>query len=261
MVEFDNMKARSRYFRLMLYPDNIKHALAIEKIKDGYAEEYAGIVHRGFEDETKEHEHYVLEFVNPRKTESVCQVLGLTNDLGEPDDQFCRAVLKKQNNPVLRQINSCLVYLLHLNSPEKEQYTLSDVFGTPAMIERTRRAVLAFLGDGLPMNEAILGCLDYIQHTEGVLKVSTFTRWLCNSENFKARNSWLVRESLLEHNQAIFAAKHRAEMAALVNPSTGVVLEDEFTESGPELGKMERMGDLEDLQLYLHEKGRLGFYD
>ena len=57
MADFENIKARSRYFRILLYTDNPVHCKAFDIIKNGYSEEYLGIVHKASDGGEKEHIH------------------------------------------------------------------------------------------------------------------------------------------------------------------------------------------------------------
>ena len=117
MAKFDNLTARSRYFRVLLYPDNVQHQAAFTAIKAVYAGDYIGIIHKE-QDGEKEHIHIVLWFDNPRKTESVCRVLGFVDDLGTPDDQFIRAICKQQGRRVEQQLKSSCIYLNQYSKTE-----------------------------------------------------------------------------------------------------------------------------------------------
>ena len=47
---FDNLHARSRYFRVQLYPDNQLHADIFSRIKsDCIADSYVGITHKAIQ--------------------------------------------------------------------------------------------------------------------------------------------------------------------------------------------------------------------
>lgn len=202
--KFDNLTARTRYFRCLLYPDNPQHAAAISLIKSGYAEQYLGIVHKAAEDGEKEHHHIVLVFDNPRITSSVCTVLGLVDASGAPDDQFCRAIVKKQDRPVDQQLSSCCVYLTHRNAPEKEQYSLDDLYGTEELRRKTAKWVLKTESKEFDMPDSVLAVLDWISSQDNIIKAYSFGRWLANSPYWKANNNRIVWSALKEHNLRIW---------------------------------------------------------
>lgn len=201
--KFSNIDARSRYFRVLLYPDNEIHAAAIDQIKNGYADEYIGITHTE-QDGEKEHQHFVLLFDNPRKTFTVCQMLGLVDALGMPDDQFVRAIVKKQKRKVDQQLKDCCVYLTHRNAPEKEQYEVSQLFGSQSRIKWTAKQVLKYESNEFDMPDCVLGVLDWISSQDDIIKVYSFGRWLCNSPYFKANNNRIVWAAIKEHNLLIW---------------------------------------------------------
>lgn len=201
--KFDNLKARSRYFRVLLYPDCAEHAAAIEVIKNGYPDEYIGITHLA-QDGEKEHQHFVLLFDNPRKTETVCEKLGLVSPLGLADDQFVRAIVKKQKRKVDQQLKDCCVYLTHRNAPEKEQYEVSQLFGDQARIKWTAKQVLKYESQEIDMPDCVLGILDWIASQDDIIKVYSFGRWLANSPYFKANNNRIVWAAIKEHNLRVW---------------------------------------------------------
>lgn len=209
--KFDNLKARSRYFRVLLYPDNPSHAAALEIIKDRYANSYVGIVHRAIPDIEKEHIHIVLWFDNPRRTESICRVLGFVDPTDLPDDKFVRAVVKSAKRRSDRQLRDCCIYLIHKNAPEKEQYDISDLFGSPDLIEWVRKQVIKYDLHELDMSDSVMGVLEWISHQEGYISAVSFGRWLCQSPYFRANNTRIVWAVLKEHNVKIYHDKNPIE--------------------------------------------------
>lgn len=186
---------KSRYFALLLYPDNDIHVSVLSKIVSEYPD-HIGIWHNETED-NKRHCHLYLSFPNPRKAANVAEEIGL------PDAQFCRALFGS--------FRDCLLYLTHINQPEKERYSTSDLFGSPALLERYRRAEIAFLRKALDMSEAVLGCIDWIEQQAGIISASAFARWACSNAYFKGVSHPLVRMALDEHNQREYAKKRRIE--------------------------------------------------
>lgn len=207
-MAFSNLTARSRYFRLLLYTDNVQHMAAFDAIKKGYAEEYVGIVHRAQEGIEKEHVHIVLCFVNPRVTSSVCQVLGFLDALGAPDDQFVRAIVKEQSRKVDQQLKSCCVYLTHRNAPEKEQYSPDDLFGTKSRVDWVRKQTIKYESNEFDMSDCVLAALDWIQAQDDEISVATLARYLANSPYWKCNNNKFLWACLREHNLKIYHIKN-----------------------------------------------------
>lgn len=201
--KFDNLNARSRYFRVLLYPDNPAHVAALEIIKDRYKDDYVGIKHIG-QDGDKDHYHLILWFKNPRSTASVCRVLGFVDPTDLPDDKFVRAIVKSAKRKTDRQLKACCVYLTHKSAPEKEQYDISDLFGNSDYIEFTRKEIVKYDLHEIDMPDSVLGCLDFIRDQDDFIPASVFGRWLCNSPYFKAHNNRIVWAALKEHNVKIY---------------------------------------------------------
>lgn len=199
-----NLEMRSRYFRLLLYPDNVLHQSVIDKIRSyDVSEQFLGIVHRAQEGE-KEHQHYVLFFENPRLTASLCASLGMVDGAGEPDDQFIRAITKKQNRKVDSQIKDCCIYLTHRNAPEKEQYPVSDLFGSEERIQFTAHQIIKYESQSFDMADSVYAVLQWISQQEGYIRVYSFGKWLCQSPYFKCNGNKIVWAALREHNLNVY---------------------------------------------------------
>ena len=204
--KFKNIEARSRYFRCLLYPDNELHSLAIEKLKE-YADDYVGITHTE-QDGEKEHQHYVLIFKNPRKTATVCRELGFVDGLDMPDDQFVRAIVKQQKRKVDSQLKDCLIYLTHRNAPEKEQYEVSQLIGSPEWIKYTAKQIQKYESQEFDMCDSVSGILDWIAAQDGIIKAYTFGKFVTNSPYFKANSNKIVWAALKEHNLRVYNDQH-----------------------------------------------------
>ena len=208
-VKYDreNLDARSRYFRILLYTDNPVHMAAFDKIKQGVSDEYLGIVHRAIDGE-KEHVHCVLMFVNPRQTKTVCYSLGLVDELGVPDDQFVRAIIKRQKREVDQQLDSACIYLTHRNAPEKEQYPMDDVFGTSSRIKWLDKKVTKYMQKQYDMSDSVSAVIDWISHQDDTVTAYQLGKWLANTPHWKANSNWFVRAVLREHNLRIYKEKN-----------------------------------------------------
>lgn len=205
MSKFENLTARSRYFRCLLYPDNPLHAAAMDMIPQ-YADEYIGIVHTE-QDGEKEHKHFVLFFDNPRVTATVCKALGFVDPTGLPDDQFVRAIVKNQKRKVDQQLKDCCVYLTHRNAPEKEQYPTTLLFGAKDRIAWTAKQVMKYESQEFDMSDCVSAVLDWIARQDDFIRVYSFGKWLCNSPYFKANNNKIIWAAIREHNLRIYNEK------------------------------------------------------
>ena len=193
--------SKSRHFKILLYPDNEKHQWILENIINANDIDYIGILHKG-DEESKEHYHLFLSFPNPRKCECVAAEFGFFDSDGNPDIQFCR--------PVTGRLDNGLVYLTHLNSPEKEQYLSSDLFGTKFMLQKYHKAELRYLRSEFDMSDCVLALLDWIDSQHSVIRVSSLLRWACGSPYFKAVSHPMVRMALDEHN-SLYARRERSD--------------------------------------------------
>lgn len=232
---FVNADARSRYFRLLLYPDNSQHSALIDRIKAGEIADdgFLGIMHQAIEGIEKEHYHFVLFFVHPRETAVLCKHFGFVNDLGEPDDTFVRAIVRAQNRDVDKQITSCTIYLTHRNAPEKEQYDFSSVFGSDDRKADLLRDLIKYESTHLDMSDAVLAVLDYIStFGNDFIRIIPFGKWLCKSPYFKCNGNKLVWAALREHNLNVLRDKQKDWIPAdgfdTVNPDFEELSDDEW---------------------------------
>lgn len=174
---------KSRHIALLLYPDNEKHLDILARIKEEHPE-YIGIMHHG-DDDIKEHFHIYLCFPNPVFASSVSQTLDL-------EENLCR--------PLFGQFRDSLVYLVHRNAPEKEQYNVSDCFGSPALLHKLERYVMRYERSEVDTAEAVEGCIDWICKQQSYISYTAFVRWVLSTAFFKGASSPLVRMCLEEHN-------------------------------------------------------------
>lgn len=136
---------KSRHIKYLLYEDNPQHVQVLESIKaDNHA--YIGIRHHivdldgnelTSEDSGKPHFHVYQEFDCPVYPSACAKRYGLLDDSGKPSVQFCRTVSGSWLN--------ALVYLTHLNCPEKELYSESDLFGWSKLLRDYATAAMSFM--------------------------------------------------------------------------------------------------------------------
>lgn len=193
----DNDK-RHRNFRLLLYPDNPKHALAACLLstnvynavgmlhdKDVYTEDdLERGIHKG--DIEKKHWHFVVKFKNAKTVSALAKELDI-----EPN--FIR---------VADKYKGALLYLNHANRPEKYQYPATDAVGSLA-----GDLISAF--DARPEYLKILDIADYISNYNGRLFLSKVLQYACENGIYSTyrRDLTTIRELIAEHNEKYYLSK------------------------------------------------------
>ena len=206
----DPTSVQSRNFKFLLYPDNPKHCEVLESIKMMFPE-YIGILHNA-NPERKEHYHIAVSLEVPKMLKTIAKDVGLLTDLGEPDCQFVRVCDGR--------LSRFLVYLTHLDQPDKEQYDAKSLFGSSALLSDYGRAATKFMRNEIDMPDAVLACLDWIRSNhENVVTMTAFARWVCTTPYFKASSSPMVRMCIDEHNQRIFNA-YRKDYISRISDGT-----------------------------------------
>lgn len=228
----DPTSKTSRNFKLLLYPDNPAHNEALAIIKADYPE-HIGILHNANPDR-KQHYHIALSFEVPKMLKTVARDLGLVSDLGEPDCQFVRVCDGR--------LSRFLVYLTHLDQPDKEQYQASELFGSSYFLAEYGKAATKFLRNEFDMADCVLACLDWLRMQDGIVSMWSFARWICNTPYFKASSSPLVRSCIEEHNQKIYNAMRKKyvdqitegseKMQAILNYPEALPVPDDMTLEG-----------------------------
>lgn len=181
-------KYRSRVHMLLLYPDNIKHCQAIEKIKQQY--DYALILHNRDVDSNgelkKEHWHVVLRFLQPVWSSAICKDL-------EIEDRFIEHVKKFEN---------ALQYLIHYNDIDKAQYPIDEVQGT--LKKRLSESISKF---DKSEGERISEIITYIQSQDDIISVTEFSIYCANVGYWAEfrRGSFIILKIIEEHNNEIRA--------------------------------------------------------
>lgn len=222
----DPSSVQSRNFKFLLYPDNQVHVDALAYIMKTYSDSYIGITHDANPD-AKPHTHLVLSLQTPKMLKTIAKECGFVSDLGEPDCQFVR--------PVDGRLDRFLVYLTHLDQPDKEQYPASQLFGSPGMLAAYGKAATKFMRNEFDMSDCVLACLDWIKMQEGVIRVSGFARWICGTPYFKAGASPLVRAAICEHNQLIYNAARKTYVDMIADGQAQVNLRAQYPEISEDL--------------------------
>lgn len=194
-----SLKIRS--FRLLLYPDNRDMMCVLKRIKrdSSFSPYYCGIWHTI----GKKHAHLVLRFPNPRSWSALCSDLGC-------DSRFCRPIGYKEvkgewKNVKYDTFRSALGYLTHSNTPEKELYPVSSLFGAPSMISQAADAALFYQCKDITQKEALLKVRAWIvSHYGEVITPMMFVSWITQTPYMKVINSPWIRNMMDSHNQAVY---------------------------------------------------------
>lgn len=202
----DNIKTRG--FRFMLYPDNREHMHTFKRIQrdPDLKKWYCGIWHnRGY---GKTHVHVLLHFENGR---SWHQLLKDTSC----DARWCRPIGYEPDKKVFtswRKVSDkkdcwfkACAYLPHFTDLEKEQYSVSDIFGSPFIVEDARKNAIAYQSRNLSQAECLLAARTWICSNYGkVITSMMVVKWITGSPYMKIASSVLFRQMIEEHNQQVY---------------------------------------------------------
>lgn len=194
----DISKIRSHIFRVVLYPDNPDHMLAIMQLqslefpavgikhdKDVYTDDTDD--HKAGEIE-KEHFHFVVRYKNAHYLVSFAKSLGI-------DPRF----VKTGNS-----YKGCVRYLLHLDDPDKYQYERSELvgFSVPEALK---------LLDDEPQELKAFRIRDFIYHYNGYLEDDTLFVWCYTNGVLNVLNRYrgLLEKLVYQHNKRYFDETHR----------------------------------------------------
>lgn len=140
---------RSRYFMVILYPDNMHHVDIMEYLQGRkklcFPYQACYILHSPESDEKKEHWHVLLHFPNARTVEGVCKSFGsgnfrkvgeeweAVNDVtGIPEEEIeVRPLVTPALCSTVSDVHGMAMYLLHKNyeclREGKKEYVISDI--------------------------------------------------------------------------------------------------------------------------------------
>ena len=207
-IDFDTF-GKTRAYKLLLFADNRDHMRVLNKLKRLYASNYIGIWHIQYDekgeevidDSGKKHAHVMLVFDNPVSWKNLVKRLG-----AEP--RFCMPIVLKPSGSDEFVYKKCSVdggycYLTHVNTPEKEQYTVDDLWGSSSLLEAARLAIVAYLARKSSLSACCVQAIRWIKMQHDIISYSEFTLWIAGTPYFKAGSSPLVRGALVEHNERI----------------------------------------------------------
>jgi hypothetical protein len=159
MLNQDKMeKWRVRTVALLLYPEDVTHQKALEKIKQSY--DYAYILHDKDCDEDgvikKAHWHVVLRFKNQQWNSAIAKDLEITPNYIEKCKNF----------------DNALQYLIHYNDSDKFQYSLDEVKGI--LKSRLKEKInISSKTEG----EKVMDLIDYIESSDKKLSVKDLAKY------------------------------------------------------------------------------------
>lgn len=208
----DNIKTRC--FRFLLYPDNKDHMRTFKIIQRSstFRNCYCGIWHdRGC---GKKHAHILLSFENGRSwhqlckdtlcSERFCRPIGYEPDKKNPSSW--RRCPKKDN-----WIKAC-AYLPHFTDLDKEQYSISDIWGASQIVDNARYNALQYHSRNLSQADCLQAAKVWICSNIGkVITSMMLVSWITNSPYMKIANSSLLRAMIQDHNNSVYAQESRSD--------------------------------------------------
>lgn len=196
--EKEKQDKRYRNFRILLYPDNPAHNLAVIRLSS--AEFNAvGMLHdkdiytdddpeRGISkgDIEKKHWHFVVKFKNAKTFSSLAKELDIEPKFIQKCDSY----------------KGALLYLTHANNPDKYQYSPFNAAGSLA-------GDLVQMSDCRPEYLKILDIAGYISDFKGKIKLSDVLVYSCSRGLYATyrRDLQTVRELIGEHNERFYLSQ------------------------------------------------------
>lgn len=196
----EDLKIRS--YRFLLYPDNKDMMRVFKTIQRN--QDYNCFV-GAWHTVGKKHLHLVLHFKNPRHYSALLKSLDI-------DSRWCRPIGYSEKDGLWKRVKwdtleNAYCYLPHINTPEKEQYSLDSLFGTPTHVIAARQACIAYKGKKISRSDCIKAIRNWVvKHYGEVITPAMFINWIIETPYIKEMsNSW-VRSLIDSHNQAIYAS-------------------------------------------------------
>ena len=162
-------KYRGRVHMLLLYPDNVQHMEAMQKISKSY--DFGAILHdKDYwteEDEKKnpehkkgdlkkEHFHVIIRTQNATWNTALCKELGI-------EEKFCEQA---------KNIDNALQYLIHYNDTDKATYAIDEVFGS-LKTKLTESINKVAKSEG----EKVVELIQFIKDYNGKLSITVFAEY------------------------------------------------------------------------------------
>lgn len=198
-------KWRDRKFRLLLYPEDPSHSVAIKELERG-GYQFAAILHdqdtwdEDDEDlgshtpgeKKKEHWHVVVKFPQPRYS------TGLASSLGLKENYIKECVA----------FEPAMKYLVHEGWPDKFQYDPEKVFGT------LKPALMKLLADKKDEGARIKEILNIVDSFEGKITIRAALKIMADNDLYGdfRRMGILAKMLLDEHNADIIECDRIVQM-------------------------------------------------
>lgn len=204
----ENLRIRS--YRFLLYPDDSAHMKTFKIIKrqKPFCLNYAGIWHTS----GKKHCHLLLRFSDPRSWHQLCKDTSC-------DERFCRPVGyqvdsknpdKWRRCPKKDNFEKACAYLPHFTDPEKEQYKVSDIFGSPVFVDLVRKNAMLYQARQLTQADCLLAARTWICSNFGkVITPMMLVKWITDTPYMKIANSSLLRQMVEHHNYTVYSEESR----------------------------------------------------
>ena len=252
-----NIDDRSCHVRLLLYADNEQHMNLLDRIQNDSSLfssstqwGYIGIAHSSFDDDGveildgdgKKHYHVYLSFKYPMRIKSLCNRFGFFDGSGSPDDSFVRCINGNFEN--------ALVYLTHINSPDKEQYSFDDLFGTPDLLRQYSVAELNYQSKHIDKRSALAACMYWINSQRDIISSNDMLQYLLKSPYFSIRNEKWLWEIWNSHNSKIIADRQKAYIDSIRESNLRIAMQKVSN------GDIEEMSDSE-YQWFCDQRNRI----
>lgn len=202
---------RKRGYKLLLYADNREHMQVLHRVRrlDSFKNSYVGCWHVQHDDSGKEivtghdkkHCHLILSFPNPRYWSGVLSALKIS-------EQFCRPIGMERDT-----IEGGYVYLIHANAPDKEQYSVSDLWGAPDKVEAAKVAIMMYQMRKITLAESLNAIRNWVNEQYGkIITPNMFVQWIVKTPYVRtSQNPW-VRQMIEQHNNAIYRVQRNDYM-------------------------------------------------
>lgn len=180
-------KYRSRVHMLLLYPDDVSHVSALDKIKTSY--DYAYCLHNRdiAEDGStkKSHWHVVLRFNQAVWSSAICKELEIEHNYIENVKRF----------------DNALQYLIHYNDTDKAQYTIDEVYGNlkSKLVESINKVEKS-------EGEKVVELIQFIKEYEGKLTITDFASYCALNGYWSEfrRSGAIFCKMIDEHNEPYY---------------------------------------------------------
>lgn len=195
---------RMRSYVGLLYPTDKQHMKTLKYIQRHWGGYYCGCWHTIKENgvervkgELKKHLHIVLHFKNPRLWSALASDIGIPFD-PEIGCRFLRPVGYDSNYDESGKrytYKGALIYLVHRNAPEKEQYPVTALFGSSDMVALASRYIREYESRDITLTECLNAVKRFCAYSSKIITPEQVVDWfLLNPEYMRfMQNKWVER--------------------------------------------------------------------